>query len=127
MFDDATNIFIIDKSLYIITTVLNCELDKLRDWFAANLLSLNVKRTNYIILGNRSFGDIQLKINYDSLLRVNETQLLGVIINCKLSWSDHIKLIASKLVKVLVYYIKYDIFLMNYLACNYIDALLNHT
>ena len=28
---------------------INCELDKLSDWFKANKLSLNLKKTNYII------------------------------------------------------------------------------
>ena len=63
MFADDTNIFIKGKSLVIITTVLNCKLDKLCDWFAANLLSLNVKRTNYIIYGNLLFEEISLKMN----------------------------------------------------------------
>ena len=87
------------------------------------------KKTNYIIFGKRSFEDIPLKMSGESLLRVNETKLLGVIINCKPSWSNHIKLMIciKKLVKVLVYYIMYDIFLMNYIVNNYIEALLNHT
>ena len=38
-------------------------------------------------------------MNGESLLRVNETKCLGVIINYKLSWSNHIKLIASKIGK----------------------------
>ena len=38
-------------------------------------------------------------MNVESLLCLNETKLLSVIINCKLSWSNHIKLIASKIGK----------------------------
>ena len=38
MFVDDTNIFIKGKTLDIITTVLNCELDKPCDWCAANPL-----------------------------------------------------------------------------------------
>ena len=49
-----TLICITDKSLDIFKTVLNCELDKLCDWFAANLLSVNVKKTNCIISENWS-------------------------------------------------------------------------
>ena len=69
MFADDTNIFIKGKYLDIFTAVLNCELDKLCDWFATDMLSLNVKKTNCII-----FGNIPLKMNGESLLRVNETQ-----------------------------------------------------
>ena len=81
MFAD-NNIFIKGKFLDIITAVLNWEFDKLCDSFSVSLLSLNVKKTNYIISGNRSFEDISLKMNGESLLRVNKTKFLGVIINC---------------------------------------------
>ena len=50
MFADDFNICIKGKSLSIITAALNCELDELCDWFAVNLLSLNVKQTNYMYI-----------------------------------------------------------------------------
>ena len=67
MYAVNTNIVIKRKSLDIIPSVLNFELDKLCDLFAANLLLLNVKQTNYIIFGNWLFEDA-LKMNGKSLL-----------------------------------------------------------
>ena len=46
---------------------------------------------------NRSFEEMPLKMNGELLLRFNETNFLGVNVNCKLSWSIHIWLIASKI------------------------------
>ena len=58
-------------------------------------------------------------MNGESLLRinhVNETKFVSVIINCKLSWSNQIKLIASKIVKsiAILYKIRY---ILNELSC----------
>ena len=68
-------------------------------------------------------------MNGESLLRVNETQFLGVIINCKLSWSNLIKPITSKIGKSIgiVYKIRCILNEVSCLHCNYIEALLNHT
>ena len=44
MCTDDVNIFIKGKSLDIIKTEIKCKLDKVFQWFASNLLSLNVKR-----------------------------------------------------------------------------------
>jgi hypothetical protein len=42
MFADDTNIFVKGRSLDVIMSLLDNELTKICDWFAANLLSLNV-------------------------------------------------------------------------------------
>ncbi len=53
MFADDTNIFISGSNLRELTSVLNSELEVISDWFSANLLSLNIKKTNYILFGNK--------------------------------------------------------------------------
>lgn len=45
MFADDTNIFISGKNLQDIISLT----EKINTWFSANLLSLNVKKTNYIL------------------------------------------------------------------------------
>jgi len=40
--------FISGKNLTSLVSIINSELDKINTWFCANLLSLNVKKTNYI-------------------------------------------------------------------------------
>ena len=46
MFADDTNIFINGDNLDNLTSVVNTELSTISLWFSANLLSLNIKKTN---------------------------------------------------------------------------------
>jgi len=56
-------------------------LKEISNWFAANLLSLNVKKkTNYILFADKKSSDIHLTINNEKIIRVYETKFLGVII-----------------------------------------------
>ena len=49
LFADDTNIFVNHKNLEKLVEILNEESDKLTTWFGSNRLSLNVKKTNFII------------------------------------------------------------------------------
>ena len=49
LFMDDTNLLYANKNLRSLETVMNVELLKIVDWLTANKLSLNVKKTNYII------------------------------------------------------------------------------
>ena len=69
-------------------------------WFSVNRLSLNVTKTNYMFFGNRKLTvDISVKINKETINRVNVTTFLGVMIDDKLNWKNHICLVKSKLSK----------------------------
>ena len=52
LFADDTNIFLSGDDVKEISNTLSKQLDKLNSWFAANKLSLNVSKTNYMIFGN---------------------------------------------------------------------------
>ena len=62
MFADDTNIFISVKDLDFITHIINSELTIVSIWFNANLLSLNIKKTNYVLFSNKTNSDIQILI-----------------------------------------------------------------
>ena len=49
MFADDTNLFMTGKNISEIELQINIELNLLVEWFQANLLSLNISKTNYII------------------------------------------------------------------------------
>ena len=49
LFADDTNLLYADKNLKSLETIINCELFKVVGWLIANKLSLNIKKTNYII------------------------------------------------------------------------------
>ena len=49
LFADDTNIFATGKDLDLLTSTLNEEMEKLFTWLKANRLSLNVKKTHYMV------------------------------------------------------------------------------
>ena len=102
LFADDTNIFLSGDDAKEINNTLSIELDKLNSWFAVNKLSLNVSKTNYMIFGNKKIDkdmNIRVGINGISIDRVYNTTFLGVTIDDKLNWKEHIKMIQSKLSK----------------------------
>ena len=54
LFADDTNIFLHHSDLNILQSISNVELDKLSEWFKSNRLSLNIKKTNYILFSPKS-------------------------------------------------------------------------
>ena len=63
---DDTNLFAAHENLEILINQINCELFKVYEWLKINKLSLNVKKTHFIIFHNRQKKiDIFPKINID--------------------------------------------------------------
>jgi len=101
MFADDTNIFITGKNVSNLTHVVNSELHSLSIWFSANLLSLNIKKTNYILFGNKKLPDITIMINNEKISRAFQTKFLGIIIQANLKWDVHINSVANKISKTI--------------------------
>jgi hypothetical protein len=101
MFADDTNIFISGKNLDHIASVVNIELKTINTWFSVNLLSLNIKKTNYMLFGNKKLCDASISINKENITRVFQTKFLGVIIQSNLRWNAHISSIANKISKTI--------------------------
>ncbi|MFZ2538340.1 MAG: reverse transcriptase family protein [Oscillospiraceae bacterium] len=99
MFADDTNLFLTGRSLLELEKQMNDELIIINDWFQANLLSLNISKTSYIIFGNKSFQDVKLHIHNFNLIRQYETKFLGVILSANLSWNKHVEIILCKVSK----------------------------
>ena len=79
---------------------INKELEKLNEWSALNKLSLNVSKTNFMRFGNsHSNVKIELRIGDKETEEVFVTKLLGVLMDNKLNWREHICMIKSKLAK----------------------------
>lgn len=78
----------------------NEEFKKVKMWFDANQLSLNVKKTHYMIFNSKhTVCKNNLIIDDDVLQRVSCTSFLGVKIDDKLTWKQHIDHVNSKLCK----------------------------
>jgi len=101
MLADVTNIFIYGKTLHDLIPLINSELDKINIWFSANLLSLNVKKTNYILFGHKMLPDIDILINNQKIDRVNQTKFIDVVVQHNRKWHSHIHFIQSKIAKTI--------------------------
>ena len=102
LFADDTNLFLSDKNLESLSRRVNIELCKISHWFKLNKLSLNIKKTNYILFSKKSFNmgnQFDIKIDNTNVVKVFQTKFLGVIINEKLTWESHIKIIKNKISK----------------------------
>ena len=76
------------------------ELNRLKDWFAVNKLSLNISKTNYMMFSNRKYvDDITIQICNVNISRVHVTKFLVVLIDDRLTWKEHIELVKTKVSK----------------------------
>ena len=82
--------------------MLNLEMDKLSIWFKANKLSLNLKRTKFMVFiagQKRSICNFQIRIDHQNIVDVKETNVLGVILDENINWKSEISHVASKVAK----------------------------
>ena len=94
---------------------LNSEFQKIINWLHINHLKLNANKTNYMIFSPKSpkfkeLNNITLKFDNSSMIkRVTQCKYLGMIIDEKLNWNQHIFNLTKKLAKIVgtLYKIRY--------------------
>ena len=67
------------------------DLARLSDWFKGNKLTLNVNKSNYILISNvQHAGEIQnqLQIDNEIILRNKCVKFLGITLAENLNWHD---------------------------------------
>ncbi|XP_028417952.1 uncharacterized protein LOC114542649 [Dendronephthya gigantea] len=102
MFADDTNISIAAKSVTELESIINSELKNLNQWLIANKLSLNVAKTEFMIIGSRQrlmiHNNEQINIEIDGKIikRVKDTKSLGLQIDEHLVWARHVEGISKK-------------------------------
>ena len=80
--------------------VLNNELQRVHSWLKANRLSLNVKKTKYMLFRKQKKTDIRklnLRISNDAIQSVDDFNFLGLHINSKLNWDTHTNVISKRM------------------------------
>ena len=100
VFADDTTIFASCKNMKTLYNNMNY-LSNLVNWFKANMFSLNIAKTNYLLFPSSKCvnvgGDMKLYAGADEII-INECcKFLGIIIDDKLGWLDHINSINIKL------------------------------
>ena len=93
--DDATAFFS-DKDLATLVKIINDELELIDGWLISNRLSLNVEKTIFMIMG-QSNVTFPLAIRNCSIKQVTSAKFLGVIVDDKLCFREHITNVTVKL------------------------------
>ena len=102
LYADDTCVLISGNHLNNLIDRLNTELISLNNWFKANKLSLNTKKSFFMIFHrSRIKPNVINKVVIDNheLTQVNSAKYLGVIIDHKLNWIEHISYVKSKMSK----------------------------
>ena len=99
LFADDTTVYYSDKTNPGTENLLNLELSKVSVWLAANKLSLNVKKSNFLHFhyGKIRKPTISLMLNGSKIEEKEVTKYLGVFIDNKLTWKAHIEHVKAKL------------------------------
>ena len=103
LFADDTNLFFSHKNLFTLKETMNRELSKIASWLSANKLSLNIKKTHFIIFksrGKKSNQHVSIIINNQEIEQVKCTKFLGLYIDDEFTWKYHIDQVASKISKM---------------------------
>lgn len=120
LFADDTSLYYHGKSIHSISARINEELDCISEWLAANKLSLNVDKTNYIIFSrtNKHYDDVEISIKGKNVKRVDSTKFLGVFVDSHLNWKMHLTYVRNKLSKCCGIMSKAKRYLHKEILCN---------
>ena len=90
-----------DSAMILSDSTINSLINRVKNklyiidlWLRKNKLSLNYSKTSFIIFNkqpNKTCDyEFELKIKNNFIKRVNSIKYLGVLIDSKLSWSEHV-------------------------------------
>ena len=105
LFVDDTTFQVSGQDLDQLFELANSELQKSTIWFKANKLTLNVKKTKFMLFSENflDIGTNSLKIGNQTIDQIGSNckekyfKFVGHVLDDKLSWDGHIEHIAKKL------------------------------
>ena len=103
LFADDTFLSLEGNDLTLLQRKANAELRKVSKWFSENKLTLNVSKSKYMIIrrGYRKSDNIfSLKFNGKKMEQCSTYKYLGLHIDEKLNWKNHVKYLCEKLSKM---------------------------
>ena len=95
--DDA-NIIVTANTIEESYNQIESLIDNLEDWVHCNGLTLNLKKTKYLIFSrSKEALPCPLNISQTPIERKTETRFLGVIVDESLNWSRDVKTVIAKM------------------------------
>ena len=88
---------------FILQGIINKELKNLNIWHCANKLTVNPSKANILIISPKLIHDFTelLTVSYDSfqIYLIKSAKYLGVIIDNRINFYEHIKVLESKIAR----------------------------
>ena len=101
LFADDTSKNISHNDVNSLQEIYNDELQLITKWLNMNKLFINVRKTNFMVFTKKKCNIDAISINMcnSEIKLVSSLKFLGVIVDNKLNWSNHINFICNKLSK----------------------------
>ena len=98
---EDTNLTAAGETIEEVELSMNNALLRKQNWLLANKLSLNVAKTEFILIAsNHKLNNLDsqpsINIGHDSIKQVRHSRVLGVEIDENLSWNKHIENVVKK-------------------------------
>lgn len=95
MYADDTQITALAETIDELEDILNWDIENLHTWLCANKLSANATETEFITIASnyrlkQFIADPKIKLGNKAIKQVSKAKLLGVLVDEKLSWDDHV-------------------------------------
>ena len=93
MYADDTTLYLSGTNNKQLHSIMNTQLDIISDWFKSNKLSVNASKSNFITFSksldpNAMTG--MIKIDGKQIEEAESVKFLGILIDGRLKWQDHI-------------------------------------
>ena len=104
---------------------INEELKKIHSWFVTNKLCINADKSKYMIYhkSSKKVPILNIKIDGNVVSKSEDFKFLGIILNDRLTWNDHINYIEKKLLKAIYILTKLRHFFPQCILLNIYNAL----
>ena len=103
LFADDTNLTVAcdHETIEEVELAMNNDLARIKEWLLANKLSQNVAKTEFMLIGsdykiNNLVTQPIIKIDQTKIKQVFKSRVLGVDIDNKLKWTNHIDIVAKR-------------------------------
>ena len=102
MFADDTNISVTGTCFKDVQASVNSKLEIVKEWLTANKLSINVTKTEYMLIASKHkianlVNPLNIKLGDETINRVTASKSLGMYLDEDLSWNEHVDYIARKI------------------------------
>ena len=109
LFADDTSIYFESNNLLTLQKVVDRELRKVKKWFEANRLALNISKTSYVIFHSSTTvinKFVRIKLGSRTINQVTYVKYLGVLVDSSLTWKPHIIELSKKLARTVGIFFK---------------------